>query len=463
MNVVPFFEAGVQKYYTTWSSSSGSNDGWQHDIYRQIISFTSEGEINFNTSAHRYIGTGFDEAQEPVKIAIDPRDNTMLSVWEDGSGSSVDIHGQLHQPDGTIIRSNWIIAGGTESQHSPDVVHLDGLYLVSLTDEAPPADYAMNEVRILDEKTGDQIGSLDLTPKAEDYWWTVAASDNRNFAFVGWGNDDDFFGSVIKASSGTITKTDAKLFVPNIEQYYYSVAWLENLSNFIAIVKSNRNSIACLIDTNGVKTASVSIPNAPITRETDIAVRWDEPEEKYQILYTAASRDIALLSVSTHTINLEQLCQDSLTATNWPTTGIACQFIHSTGGTDLWDSVKKILIVHNDENSNAASYHFLTIKEGGDTIDPNCKSGPEKLALFPAYPNPFNLTTSIHYAIGSEEFVKIQVYNLQGQEVQTLVNKKMQPGNYTVTFKANAISSGIYIFRMRTNTKVISRKMLLLQ
>jgi hypothetical protein len=125
IKTLPFSENGIQKYYVTWSSSSGSDDGWQHDIYNQIIYFSPEGEIKFETEASRYIGSGNDEAQEPVNVAINPNNNTMLSVWEDGSSSTVDIHGQMHKPDGTIVKSNWIISGGGESQHSPDVEHLD--------------------------------------------------------------------------------------------------------------------------------------------------------------------------------------------------------------------------------------------------------------------------------------------------------------------------------------------------
>jgi len=463
MNVVPFLEKGMQKYYVAWSSSSGSDAGWQHDIYHQVISFTSAGEIIFNTEARRFIGTGFDEAQEPVKIALDPRDNTLLSVWEDGSGASVDIRGQLHKPDGTILRSNWIISGGNESQHSPAVVHLDGYYLVSLTDEAPPADYAMNELRILDEKTGDQVNSMDLTPKEADHWWTVATSNHKNIAFIGWGDDVDFYGSVIKTSSGAFTKNAPQLYLPGIEQYYYSVAWLGRLSKFIAIAKSNRNSSVCLIDTNGIKTAFASIPNAPITRETAIAVRWDEHDAKYQISYTSATRDVALLSVTTDATALVQLYKNIQTDTDWPTTGIACQFVQDADGTDLWDSDKKVLIAHHDENSNNALYHLFDLRDFEAAISSNNPTSAGRLFLFPACPNPFNATTTIHYSIDREEFVKIQVFDLRGREIRTLVNENIRPGDYRVTLAAVTLSSGIYVVTMRTSTRVFSRKILLLK
>lgn len=86
-----------------------------------------------------------------------------------------------------------------------------------------------------------------------------------------------------------------------------------------------------------------------------------------------------------------------------------------------------------------------------------------KLFLFPAYPNPFNPTTTIHFSIDRAEFVKIQLFNLQGQETGTLVNKNMRPGDYSVTLTADTLSSGIYIVTMRTSTRVLSQKILLLK
>jgi hypothetical protein len=313
MNILPFMDNGLQKYYVTWASSSGSDDGWQHDIYNQIISFSETGEMIFETEPHRYIGNGNDEAQEPVNVAVNPSNNTMLSVWEDGSGSTVDIRGQMHKPDGTIIKSNWIISGGVESQHSPDVEHLNGVFIVSLTDEAPPAQTSMNEVRILNDETGEQIGSLELSPKEEDNWWAVATSDSKNYAFVGWGNGADFYGSVVKVNSDSIYNTERKFYISSIEQYYYSVTWLDKLQKFFAIAKVSSKSIACLIDTNGTRTNFTSIQNAPITRETSLAVNWDDQVNEYEIGYTSGTQDFALLSVTDEEIKIKQINENILT------------------------------------------------------------------------------------------------------------------------------------------------------
>ncbi len=452
MNVVPFIDEGMQRYYISWSSSSGSDGGWQHDIYKQIVSFTPDGNINFDTEAQRYIGSGYDEAQEPVNVAINNADNTMLSVWEDGSGTTVDVRGQMHKPDGTIIKSNWIIAGGEESQHSPNAVHLNGMFIVSLTDEAPPAQTSMNEIRILNDQTGEEIGSLKLSPRDEDNWWAVSASNDRNIALIVWGNGEALYGSVLKSVSDTITKTDQKFYISNIDQYYYSIAWLENLSKFIAVAKIRNNSAACLIDTNGVRSNFTSITGAPITRETSLAVRWNETENEYQIIFTSGQQDLTTLSVTENSIRLVQT-NKQIVDSNWPTTGISCQFVKITDGNDIWDSDRKILIVHNDENSNDAIYHFLTVEDLTNVNKKNTEQIPKVFTLYPAYPNPFNPSVTINYSVASEMDIQIRIFNLRGELITTLIDDYKSIGKYSVAWKGidsnnNHVSSGVYIIKL---------------
>lgn len=464
MNVVPFFGEGMQRYYISWSSSSGSNDGWQHDIYNQIISFTSDGNINFDTEAQRYIGTGYDEAQEPVNVAINPTDNTMLSVWEDGSGSTVDIRGQMHKPDGTVIKSNWIISGGEESQHSPNAVHLNGMFIVSLTDEAPPAQTSMNEVRILNDQTGEEIGSLELSPREEDNWWAVSASNDKNFALIVWGNGESLYGSVIKLSVDTVVKTDQRFYISNIDQYYYSISWLEEISKFIVIAKVWNNSAACLIDTNGVRSSFTSIPNAPITRETGLAVRWNESESEYQIIFTSGQQDLTSLSVTESSVSLIQINKQIIDS-NWQTTGISCQFVKTINGNDIWESDRKILIAHNDENSNNAVYHFLTVEDLTSVSKEDVEQIPNQFTLYPAYPNPFNPSVTINYSVASAMDIQIKIFNLRGELITTLINDFKSTGKYSIAWKGidsnnNHVSSGVYFVRLTAGEFTQSQKII---
>jgi len=97
---------------------------------------------------------------------------------------------------------------------------------------------------------------------------------------------------------------------------------------------------------------------------------------------------------------------------------------------------------------------------------------PGKIHLFPNYPNPFNSTTTIHYRLsavgGPRSAVTLRVYNILAQEVETLVEEKQIPGDYTVAWdgrnrSAQELPSGVYICRLTTGTESKSGKVLLLR
>jgi hypothetical protein len=65
------------------------------------------------------------------------------------------------------------------------------------------------------------------------------------------------------------------------------------------------------------------------------------------------------------------------------------------------------------------------------------------------YPNPFNPSTSIQYAIGSRQFVTLKLYNVLGQEIETLVNEEKTTGIYEVKFTAKDLTSGVYFYKLK--------------
>ena len=79
------------------------------------------------------------------------------------------------------------------------------------------------------------------------------------------------------------------------------------------------------------------------------------------------------------------------------------------------------------------------------------------------YPNPFNPTTNISFSIPQSGFVKLSVFNLLGQEVARLVDGTMQAGFHNVTFKAENLNTGVYIYKLEANDLVQTKKMTLLK
>jgi len=97
---------------------------------------------------------------------------------------------------------------------------------------------------------------------------------------------------------------------------------------------------------------------------------------------------------------------------------------------------------------------------GNDYID---VINPDAISLGSAYPNPFNPTTSFELQVGTAGHVSLNVYNLMGQVVGTLVNNTMDAGNYNITWDANSFSSGMYIVKAETANGVASQKVMLVK
>jgi len=88
---------------------------------------------------------------------------------------------------------------------------------------------------------------------------------------------------------------------------------------------------------------------------------------------------------------------------------------------------------------------------------------PAVFKLDQNYPNPFNPSTIINYQIPEEGFITLKVYDIIGKEVKTLVNENKTAGSYNIKFDASDLASGIYIYQIRANNFVHSRKMMLLK
>ena len=91
------------------------------------------------------------------------------------------------------------------------------------------------------------------------------------------------------------------------------------------------------------------------------------------------------------------------------------------------------------------------------------ESIPEQVYLHQNYPNPFNPATNISYELSKAGPVKLEVYNLLGKKVATLVNENKSMGVHSVHFDASGLSSGFYFYRLETETTTHQKKLLFLK
>ena len=88
---------------------------------------------------------------------------------------------------------------------------------------------------------------------------------------------------------------------------------------------------------------------------------------------------------------------------------------------------------------------------------------PETFSLDRAYPNPFNPTTTLSFAIPVDSEVSLSIYNLQGREVSTLIDGNMDAGYHSVVWNADSYSSGVYFVKMVAGEFVNTQKLMLVK
>jgi hypothetical protein len=79
------------------------------------------------------------------------------------------------------------------------------------------------------------------------------------------------------------------------------------------------------------------------------------------------------------------------------------------------------------------------------------------------YPYPFNPTTTIEFSIMKSEFVTLRIYNIVGEEIETLISDKLFAGEYRYDCDASDLASGVYLYRIQAGDYLEVKKMVLLR
>jgi hypothetical protein len=102
------------------------------------------------------------------------------------------------------------------------------------------------------------------------------------------------------------------------------------------------------------------------------------------------------------------------------------------------------------------------------SVEKDAQNVPSDYILYPNFPNPFNPATTITYALPVPDRVHVEIFNMTGQKVRTLINDQKEAGTYSVQWEGRdafgkPAGSGIYICRMQTGHKIFEQKMILIR
>ncbi|MBI1932483.1 MAG: endo-1,4-beta-xylanase [Ignavibacteriales bacterium] len=142
----------------------------------------------------------------------------------------------------------------------------------------------------------------------------------------------------------------------------------------------------------------------------------------------------------------------------------------SVNGITLWGYLEgqmwqtTCFLVHKDGvNRPALDWLVQYINENPVGIEIEKDPLPNNFTLEQNYPNPFNPTTEIKFSIGNTSKISLRVYDILGREIQTLIDEIKSPGNYSCTFNAKNISSGIYYYQLTSGNFIDTKKFVVLK
>lgn len=231
------------------------------------------------------------------------------------------------------------------------------------------------------------------------------------------------------------------------------IAWAEtdwNNSTFAAIriVK---------ITSDGYITGELNLQNPDHLQRYDVLELFQLAGDNVLLIYNSEENITGILLNK----NLEIISEYILYQLSEDKSETAFKFSYMNGS---------LLITWHQSKSDSALYStWAKMVEFDSSVDVQPISVPAEFYISQNYPNPFNPTTTIEYSIPELMNVRIDVFNVLGQKITTLINEQKPAGNYKVTYNASAtaygvnLSSGIYYYQITTNEFRQTSKMILVR
>jgi PKD repeat protein len=411
-----------------WGSSSDPVANTGETIVRADVTSDSDTYADWSVATNNGNPQTQSSAvpnEAPLAVANGPYDGlTGSAIAFSSSGSS--------DSDGTIASYDWNFGdGATGSGASPSHAYSTaGSYTVTLTvtddDGAQASDQA--SVTITDPAAGAVVISEVFydTPgnESKEEWIELYNGTNQTVSLGGWSLVDDN-GTGQSYNFGNKHKMDPHTFLTiavdrkgfrNLYGYqaddYGNLPPLNNGGDALVLYDDQGQEVDAMAWEGG---ASAGVPSG-----------WGSTSDPY------ATEGI--------TVVREDVTVDTDSYTDWT---------YATNlGNPQTQADGPILAGVNDDGTGA--------------MDLEKPAQEEPLAFeLGNYPNPFNPTTVIRFTVPKQNQVRLTVYNMLGQQVAELVNSQLSAGSHRARFDASALSSGIYLYRLRVGSQVKTGKMLL--
>ena len=258
-------------------------------------------------------------------------------------------------------------------------------------------------------------------------------------------------------------------YIYNVTAYYINVEGESRSSNVVNII--------IRLEEPPHPVSILSPENEAVEVELKPAFKWELPSEGAAI--EGLRFFISSVNNPIHRELMYECCQKNRNCTHFyggrinPSpaeyTILSPDTIEYTLETELdYETTYYWYVVTFNEFGDSIDYDIFTFTTKEFMSDKNENILPYVTELLGSYPNPFNPNTTIMFTLDKETNVKINVYNVKGQRVKTLLNSFMDKGEHSVLWNGTddsglSVSSGVYFYRMVTGDYSQTKRMLLLK
>ena len=384
----------------------------------------------------------FEQIEYTVSLSVNPENTgTVTGVGSYHYNDSVTVTATANEgyqfvnwtleTDGrNLLSSSNQILTSKNMQRQRDVVSTDSVYTFTMPENNVNLTAHFELIPVFNPPQ-----NLSVEVSYTEILLTWEAPDNRNRALVGYKVYRDSLAITEVVTESMFTDTEV---LPNIEYTYFVTAIYQEPNG--ESIPSNEVSASLLIP----------VFNPPVNlageaEEDSIILIWESPQGIPETMTLAGYKVYRDSLAITGVIETTQYTDTNISLNNTYRYFVTAVYVNPDGES----------IPSNEEIINYVSENDLTITPTITKLNNN-------------YPNPFNPETTISFSLKEASNVQIEIFDIKGRKVKTLINKEYNHGNHTITWnakddKGKELSSGMYFYRMKTNTKIETKKMLLIK
>ena len=285
----------------------------------------------------------------------------------------------------------------------------------------------------------------------------LRVDDNVNFGSTTYGsdlNDHVKIGAKIDNFTGILHYSygNPKMIMRSIEDVTAS-DWTVPMTNFVLKTPDEGATVVADADV---------IPTWAATSDLDgntVGYEW--------VLYSPDSTEIVAVTANEEgaatTVTLPASVVDGLLVAAGVVDGASADLLWNVRVNDGVDTLAISSSYDVDSNTFTPIYRAITLTNSSSVGNEELAGLPEKFDLKPNYPNPFNPSTQIAFDLPESADVRLTVFDVLGRQVATLINQPMKAGTHTVSFDAQRLASGVYIYRLEAGSFSMTRNMMLIK